>query len=397
MNNRANIRLREVNSEVRVSRSLVRVINASEALDLAGTGSLVDAATVRLLGVLERSSNMDEEEGARLFDKLASLLAGFLKGGNGGGNDGSTGLGQLRGDKGNARDVEVAVGLAEAELRRQLRAHRLTEEHGDGTATTLVEGRLQRSGDLVLAAVLEAGHEDGEALFAGQRVLLAQDLDDLGIGEPSRDLLAGLQTVAQLGAGNVHGAGALGNLVGGHVLVAVGDVNHFLELNHLDAELFLVLLDELLGVIRAVVVLAILVLARASVVTANNEVGRAVVLADDGVPEGLAGTTHAHGQRQQGESGHAVGVSRQQGLVDSDTGEVVNVAGFGQADNRVDEDVGPLRAGSADRQLAVSAVHGVASLEGNDLFPAQFVEVRAQLGGGDWEEGVRVVRLLGEE
>jgi hypothetical protein len=45
----------------------------------------------------------------------------------------------------------------------------------------------------------------------------------------------------------------------------------------------------------------------------------------------------------------------------------------------------------------VSAVHGVASLEGNDLFPAQFVEVRAQLGGGDWEEGVRVVRLLGEE
>ena len=326
---------------------------------------------------------MDEEKGTRLFDELAGLTAGFLKGRNRGGNDGGTGLGQLRGDESNARDVEVAVGLAEAEFGRQLRAHRLAEEHGDRAATTLVERCLQRAGNLVLAAVLETGHEDGEALFAGQRVLLAQDLDDLGVREPRGDLLAGFQAVAQLGAGNVHGAGALGDLVGGHVLVAVGDEDHFLELDHLDAELVLVLLDELLGVVGAVVVLALLVLARAGVVTADDEVSRAVVLADDGVPEGLTGTTHAHSQRQQGESSHAVGVSRQEGLVDSDTGEVVNVAGLGHADDRVDKDVGTLGAGGADRQLTVSAVHGVASLEGDDLLPAELVEVRTQLGGGN--------------
>ena len=130
-------------------------------------------------------------------------------------------------------------------------------------------------------------------------------------------------------------------------------------------------------------VLAVLVLAGTSVVTADDEVGRTVVLADDGVPEGLARTTHAHSEGEQGEGGHTVGVSGNESLVDTDTGEVVNVTRLGHADNWVDEDVGLLGAGGADRQLTVSTVHGVASLESDDLLPAELAEVGAELRGGD--------------
>lgn len=260
----------------------------------------------------------------------------------------------------------------------------LAEEEGDGAAAALVKGDLEGLCDLVLSTVEQAGEEDGEALLGGEGVLLAQDLDDLGVGEPGGDLLAGLEAVAELGTRNVGGVGARGDLVGGLVLVAVGDVNHLLELDHGDAELVRVLLNGDLGVVRAVVVLAVLVLAGAGVVTADNEVRGAVVLTDNGVPDGLAGTAHAHGQGQQSQGGHAVGVSGEEGLVDTDTGEVINVTGLGHADDGVDEDVGLLGAGGTDSELSVGAVHGVASLESDDLVPAELLKVLSQLGGSDF-------------
>jgi hypothetical protein len=120
-----------------------------------------------------------------------------------------------------------------------------------------------------------------------------------------------------------------------------------------------------------------------------------VVLADHGVPECLAGAAHAHGEGQEGKSTHAVGVTGQESLVDTDTGEVVNVTGLGQADNGMDEDVGLLGAGGTDGQLTVSAVHGVAGLEGHDLLPSQLVKVGAQLGGGEAQvEEVVVLKTL---
>jgi hypothetical protein len=115
------------------------------------------------------------------------------------------------------------------------------------------------------------------------------------------------------------------------------------------------------------------------VVTTNNEVGSTVVLADDGVPQGLAGTGHTHSQRKKGEDGHAVGVTGKEGLVNTDTGEVVNVTGLGETDDGVDENVGLARTSSTDGQLTVSAVHGVSSLESDDLGPAEFVEVETDL------------------
>ena len=70
---------------------------------------------------------------------------------------------------------------------------------------------------------------------------------------------------------------------------------------------------------------------------------------------------------------------------------MVDIAGFCQAYDGVDEDVGLTGAGSTDRQLAVSAVHGVACLEGNNTGPAEFIEMGAQLRGSKAQRDVVVV------
>ncbi len=59
------------------------------------------------------------------------------------------------------------------------------------------------------------------------------------------------------------------------------------------------LLEDFLGLIGAVEGLAIGVLAGTRVIAAHNEVTDAVVLADEGVPDGFAWSAHAHSERQQ--------------------------------------------------------------------------------------------------
>jgi len=113
----------------------------------------------------------------------------------------------------------------------------------------------------------------------------------------------------------------------------------------------------------------------------DNEMCGTMVLADDSVPDGLAGTAHAHGERQQAEDGHAVGVPRQQRLVDAHACEVVDVTGLGEADNRVNQHVGLAGAGRAHGELAVSTMHGVPGLEGDDFGPAKLVEMEAEFSG----------------
>jgi len=370
---------------------LVGVVDAGEALDLALAGGGVDAALVRLLANLERGGDVDEEEGAKLLDDLAGGLAAGLEGRDRGGDDGGTGPGQLRGHEADAVDVLLAVLAGEAKLGGQLGADGVAKKEGDAAAALLVEGDVQRARNGVLAGVGVAGEEDGETLLVAGRVGLAEDANDLGVGEPLGDLGAGAQALAELSTGNVKLASGLGDLVDGLVLVGVGEVGHHLEGNDLDAELLAVLLDGVLGVVGAVEVLALAVAAGTGVVAADNEVGGTVVLADDGVPDGLAGTTHAHGKRKQTEDGHAVGVAVHDGLVDTDASEVVNVTGLGQADDGVDEDVGLSGAGSNDGKLTVSAVHGVTGLESDNLGPAKLLEVKTELGRGVAESDVVVV------
>ena len=112
------------------------------------------------------------------------------------------------------------------------------------------------------------------------------------------------------------------------------------------------------------------------------EVGGSVVLSDNGVPDGLSGTGHSHGQRQQSQVSHTVGVLGHQGLVRSNTGVVVHVSRLGETDDRVDQDVGLSLSGGSYSQLSVSSVHGVPGLEGDNLAPCHLLEEVSEFGRG---------------
>ena len=116
-------------------------------------------------------------------------------------------------------------------------------------------------------------------------------------------------------------------------------------------------------------------------VAADDEVGAAVVAADDRVQQHLARAGHPHRQRQQAEHDRArLVVVVDQGPVAADAGVVVDVAGLGHADDRVDQEAAADLLGRPLGQLFVGPVQGVAGLEGDDPAPAQRLEVLAQLG-----------------
>lgn len=397
MHNTAHALLGHIDGKVGILRGLIRVIDTGEALDLATTSLGVDPALVSVLTVLERRVDVDEEEGAtEVGDGLAGSLTRVLVGGDRGRDDGGTGAGEFACDEGDALDVGVAVFAAEAEFGGELVADGVTQQQGDGAAALLVEGDLESTRDGVLAGVHVTREEDGEALQGARGAGLAQDLDDFRVGEPFRDVSASAETLAQLSAGDVQSADAGGDFVLGLVFVGVRAVGDLLELDDLDAQLVLVLFDGVLGVVGSVEVDALGVLTGTGVVTTNDEVRGTMVLTDDGVPDGLARATHTHGQGQETQDGHTVGVAGEESLVGAHTGEVVNVTRLGQTDDGVDEDVGLLGAGGAHGHLTVGTVHGVTGLEGDDSVPAELVEVNAQFRGSVAQGDIVVVVELVE-
>ena len=223
----------------------------------------------------------------------------------------------------------------------------------------------------------------------------AQLLGHLGEGEPLRDLPAVGQAGPQFGAGDRRVL-ALGDLVLGDVAVLVGQVDHHLEGDHAHAQLGLVTGHQLLGVVGPVERLAAGVAARAGVVSSDDQVGAAVVLADDGVPHRLTGAAEAHRQREQGQLGGVVRVAVHDRLVGPHPGVVVHIARLGHADHRVDQQVGLDQLGGAHGELQVGPVHGVARLEGGHPAPAAAGEALAQFGRGVAQGLVVVVMGQGE-
>ena len=143
----------------------------------------------------------------------------------------------------------------------------------------------------------------------------------------------------------------------------------------------LVLGHQFLGIVGTVERLALGVVAGAGMIAADDEVRAAVVLADDGVPDGLARTGHAHGQVQQRQRRGLLRVLLEHVLVAAHAGVVVDIAGLGQADHRVDQQVGLALARGTEGQFLVSAMQRVARLERHDLAPAELAEAAAQFGG----------------
>ena len=319
---------------------------------------------------------MDLEEGAVGLDHLAHRGPGRLVGRDRGADGDAAVLGDLRGDVADAADVDVAVLLGEAELGGEVLAHHVAVEQRHRAAAHLHQLGHQRVGDRRLARAGEAGEEDGEALVRRAAAsTAAQLLDDGREGEPVGDLEPFLQAAAQLGAGDVEDGLALLDLVARLVLRLLLDVDHLLEVDHLDADLVLVLAEQLLGVVGAVEGLALAVLARAGVVAADDHVGAAVVAADDAVPDRLARAAHAHREVEERQRGGRGRVLVEHRLVAAHAGEVVDVAGLGHADDRVDQQVRLRLAGGAEGQLLVRAVQRVAGLEGDDPAPAELAEV----------------------
>lgn len=131
-------------------------------------------------------------------------------------------------------------------------------------------------------------------------------------------------------------------------------------------------------VIGAVEVLALAVLARAGVVAADDEMGQAVVPADDGMPQRLTRAAHAHGKVQEAQVGRGLRVLVQHRLIATHAGEVIDIARLGHADDRMDQEVGFGVAGGAEGQFLMGTVKRVAGLEGHDLAPAHLAKEGAQ-------------------
>ena len=117
-------------------------------------------------------------------------------------------------------------------------------------------------------------------------------------------------------------------------------------------------------------------------VAANDEMGAAVVLADQPVPDRLARAGHAHGEVQERHGGRGRRVFVEHRLIAAHAREMVHIAGFGQADDRVDQQVRLCFPGRAEGQFLMRAVQRVARLEGNYAAPAQLAEIGAQFVRG---------------
>jgi hypothetical protein len=305
-----------------------------------------------------------------------------------------------------------------------------TQQQTDASTALLLHRHGQCSRNGVLARVVETGQQNGETLLVSRRVGFSQDLDDGLVREPVGDGSAGDQSPSQFGTGDVGGGGTLGDFVDGLVLVGLGQVGDHLEGHHFDVEFVLELGDQLLGVVlyhptgqcKSSIKSEVGLQDRRSLVRQSSyqdrrdlgqrstgkvsnrpnhryieletyEVGSTVVLSDDSVPDGFSRTGHSHGQGQQGQVRHTVGVLGHQSLVRSNTGVVVDISGLGQTDNRVDQDVGLSLSGRSDGQFSVGSVHGVSGLESDDLSPCHLLEEASQLGRGVSQ--IDVVKVLG--
>src|ERR1035437_3395759 len=92
------------------------------------------------------------------------------------------------------------------------------------------------------------------------------------------------------------------------------------------------LLEQFLGLIRAIERLAVAILSRTGMVAADDEVRATVILANQAVPDRFPRPAQAHGERQQGEFDRAVRVLREQQLVAAGADEVIDVARLGHPD-----------------------------------------------------------------
>jgi hypothetical protein len=219
----------------------------------------------------------------------------------------------------------------------------------------------------ILPAVLVTSEEDSETLCGTGRVRFSQDTDDLGVREPLGNLTTVAKTAAKLSTRDIESTETSWDFILGTVLVTVWKVGHHLEGNNFNTKLRLVFLNSVLSIVWTIEFLALAILSWTGMVTANDEMSCTEILADNGVPDGFTRTTHSHSQRQETENRHAIRISWEKCLVNTNSGEMVDISRLGKTDHRVDENIRLAGTSSTDSQLSVSSVHRVSRLEGNNL------------------------------
>lgn len=158
-------------------RSLVWGADAGEVLDYTGSGLLVQALGITLLGVLDGNVNIDLDERKGLVDilgalvQLASLLAVGLVGRDEGRQGQAGRVGKQLGDLCDTADVLVARLLVEAEVLVQAEAHVVAVE-AVGREAALQEVLLERFGNGGLARSRQAREPDGGSLLFTEGVAL---------------------------------------------------------------------------------------------------------------------------------------------------------------------------------------------------------------------------------
>ena len=156
----------------------------------------------------------------------------------------------------------------------------------------------------------------------------------------------------------------MGAGLGGDDAAALATVEGVLEPEGDDADVLRrELVKDVLGIVGAIV------LTHAGVIAPDDEVGAAVVLAGDGVEDGLAGTRVPHGGGEHAQDDPLGGVVvPQDGLVGGDAHIGGDVVLLSLADQGVEEEaVHDLQRGLLD--VLVGAVDGIAGLETHDGSP----------------------------
>lgn len=138
MHRRPNIRRRQINRQIGLLWSLIRIIHACEPFNFTIPRLLINALLIRLLRIFQRRINMDKIKTAILLHRLARRFPRILKRRNRRRNSCRTRFGQLRGHESDARDILVAVGAREAKFAAEFVADGFAEEEGDGAAALLV-------------------------------------------------------------------------------------------------------------------------------------------------------------------------------------------------------------------------------------------------------------------
>ena len=151
-----------------------------------------------------------------------------------------------------------------------------------------------------------------------------------------------------------------------------------LEIDHLHADFRFVFAEHRLRLIGPVEILARRVFPRPGMVATDDEVGDPVVGADQSVPHRFTRPRHPHRQVQQAHRRGRGRVFVDHRLIAAHPGKVVDVARFGHANHRMDQQVRLRLARRAERQFLMGAVQRVAGLECHDLVPAHLAEIGAQ-------------------